>query len=237
MSRIAIVTPFHKPLLNKSEQMACRQYREVLGRYPRIVVVPQGLSTEQARSIDPGIEVEEFDPKWFASWQVHAAFCLSGELWARFAQFEFVLIAHYDSWAFEDQLEYWCGQGYPILGPAWLQQPTFLRRLLIPHCGGGGFSLRRVDWMSKACRRLRFAAGYLGRRSEDVAFCNRITRALMLEFSWPSLAETLRYGFESDPEQAFELNGRQLPFGCHGFNWPSRRKFWSRFIPELDPNV
>jgi hypothetical protein len=39
----------------------------------------------------------------------------------------------------------------------------------------------------------------------------------------------LRFAFAEDPEEWFELAGRRLPFGCHGWN-KNGRAFWERFL-------
>ncbi len=39
----------------------------------------------------------------------------------------------------------------------------------------------------------------------------------------------LRFAFETEPRACYELNGRQLPFGCHGWNRYDR-SFWEQFL-------
>ncbi len=42
-------------------------------------------------------------------------------------------------------------------------------------------------------------------------------------------AEGLRFGFNEAPREAFEANGRRLPFGCHGWNHFDR-EFWEPYL-------
>jgi hypothetical protein len=42
--------------------------------------------------------------------------------------------------------------------------------------------------------------------------------------------EALRFSFDSCPEYAFELNGRSLPLGCHGWTAYYNRLFWDKYI-------
>jgi hypothetical protein len=49
------------------------------------------------------------------------------------------------------------------------------------------------------------------------------------DFKIASVADALRFSFELNPRRCFELNGRQLPFGCHAWN-KYDRKFWEPFL-------
>ena len=51
------------------------------------------------------------------------------------------------------------------------------------------------------------------------------------EFRLPGVEAGLRFAFDYAPAHCYELNGRELPFGCHA--WPRYDlAFWRRFIPE-----
>ncbi len=44
-----------------------------------------------------------------------------------------------------------------------------------------------------------------------------------------SVEEGLRFGFEVEPSRCFEMNGRELPFGCHA--WARYdRSFWEPYL-------
>jgi len=49
------------------------------------------------------------------------------------------------------------------------------------------------------------------------------------QFAIAPVEEALRFSFEVAPRKCFELNGRQLPFGCHG--WAKYdREFWRPYL-------
>jgi hypothetical protein len=48
-------------------------------------------------------------------------------------------------------------------------------------------------------------------------------------FKTPSSQEAMKFGFEMQPRKLFELNGRQLPFGCHAW-WKYDLEFWRPYI-------
>jgi hypothetical protein len=48
-------------------------------------------------------------------------------------------------------------------------------------------------------------------------------------FRIASVEEALRFSFEVVPRQCFEMNNRQLPFGCHG--WAKYDlEFWKPYL-------
>ena len=49
------------------------------------------------------------------------------------------------------------------------------------------------------------------------------------DFSKASVADALRFSFEVAPRLCYEMNGRQLPFGCHAWNRYDR-EFWEPFL-------
>lgn len=231
MSRVAILTPFHKSSLSPDESLVVRRYREVLRRYPRFVVAPTGMDRGRLLEHDPDLGFEEFDPSLFQSFRAHQQFCMSGVIWDRFRHFDYVLIAHYDAWVFSDELLDWTDRGWPYIGTVWPGNRSWLWHQLVSYCGGGGFSLRRVDWMRQVCRVLCRLAVPLSRYNEDAVFASLMARTLGLTFKKPGLEEGLRFGFEVEPVACLRMTGGRLPFGCHGWTWPDRRAFWSQFIP------
>ena len=49
------------------------------------------------------------------------------------------------------------------------------------------------------------------------------------DFKIPDWRTALRFAFEAAPRHCFELNGKELPFGCHA--WPKfDRGFWDPFL-------
>lgn len=49
-------------------------------------------------------------------------------------------------------------------------------------------------------------------------------------FRIPDFEEALRFAWEQDAGRLYELNGRELPFGCHAWMKYHYEEFWKRFI-------
>lgn len=63
---------------------------------------------------------------------------------------------------------------------------------------------------------------------EDV-YWSRVIPERFKYFHIPDGTEALKFSFETQPERCFELNYKQLPFGCHGFN-KYNPTFWRNYI-------
>ena len=55
-------------------------------------------------------------------------------------------------------------------------------------------------------------------------------------FSVPQPMEALSFSFEVQPQYLYELNDRQLPFGCHGW-WKYGFEFWQPLIRDFGYDV
>lgn len=66
-------------------------------------------------------------------------------------------------------------------------------------------------------------------RKNEELFWDRRARHYCAQFRIATAEEALPFGFEAVPEYCFELNGHQLPFGCHA--WPKfGRAFWESHL-------
>ena len=63
---------------------------------------------------------------------------------------------------------------------------------------------------------------------EDVFYVHR-GPWYMPGFRLPTIPEAMRFSFDESPRKAFERNGRQLPFGCHGW-YKQDREFWEPYL-------
>lgn len=106
--------------------------------------------------------------------------------------------------------------------------------------GNGGFSLRRVNKfynitisMEPLIRSYLLQTAY--QYNEDAFWSievNRKTRVLNI----PSCETGLKFAFEDYPEKAYNINGHQLPFGCHA--WENYIDFWRPvFLKEFNINL
>lgn len=70
-------------------------------------------------------------------------------------------------------------------------------------------------------------------RNTDIFWSDRAAHYLPT-FKVASFEQGLRFAFEAAPRTCFELNGRQLPFGCHAFGRYDR-KFWEPYLLPHHP--
>jgi hypothetical protein len=84
---------------------------------------------------------------------------------------------------------------------------------------------KRLRWFNSARREMARWDRYAGDESNEDFFWSDAAIRYYPEFKIASFAEGLRFAFEVCPRLCFELNGRELPFGCHA--WPKYdRAFW-----------
>lgn len=151
MQKVAIVIPVYKPGLDGNEKVSIRRTLKVLGRYPIVLVCPEDMmDTSQyeglANATGVVLQIERFAPHFFEGIEGYNRLMLSKLFYARFSEFEFILISQPDAYVFRDDLMAWCGKGYDFVGA-----PIFGRftdKVFHPkqsRVGNGGFSLRRVE--------------------------------------------------------------------------------------------
>jgi hypothetical protein len=242
MSRVAIVTPIHRPTLKPLERMAMDRCQKILGDYPKILVCPTGMDASLYREILPGIEVRELSPEFFVSERAYNRLLRLPAFYERFLDFEHILIYQVDCYAFRDELPRFCAGEYDYIGAPWLNFDWLATRrkwakyiVGMPHVmnkvGNGGLSLRRVRPMYESAKRFR-ALGERLDMHEDLYFCSLLAR-LDRRLRIASFEEALQFAFELEPRKCYELNHRRLPFGCHAFERYDF-EFWR---PHLDMNT
>lgn len=104
--------------------------------------------------------------------------------------------------------------------------------------GNGGLSLRRVHTFYHILEKHQQSVSrYLNRPehyfNEDVWWSIELNRSKNI-LKIPGYKAAAHFSIENEPEHAFELTGRQLPFGCHA--WDKHLDFWSDklVIPSAD---
>jgi Protein of unknown function (DUF5672) len=128
--------------------------------------------------------------------------------------------------------------------------------------GNGGFSLRRLDDFLQVLATPRRVPNVVKSRSGSLAPWSRRARWLKHEwclaynfeplfptsnedmfwgvlvpaacnfFKVPTPEQALGFAFEVAPRQMYEMNGRELPFGCHAWERYDRA-FWAEHLPFL----
>ena len=177
--RIAVVIPVYKTWLSAYEIISLRQCCKILGGFPLILIKPQTLSIDAYRTFKNDFGVESFDDDYFKDVGGYNRLMLSREFYARFLEYDYILIHQLDAFVFRDELLDWCKRDYDYIGAPWLSTPleglirNFKRGMKrrqawrnnikekgtgLPvnlqfenRVGNGGFSLRKVVKFHEIC--------------------------------------------------------------------------------------
>ena len=240
--QVAIIIPLYKSQLTTYEEISLVQCTKVLGEYPIHIVCPEDLVFDLSTlPFTRNITVTRFSPRFFESRMGYNRLLLSIEFYRRFLNYKYILIYQLDAFVFQDELSYWCSQGFDYIGAPWIRDSSenrprkrkftklsprglwvYLFEKDIP-IGNGGFSLRKV----KTC----LLTLLLGRskatewsRNEDL-FWSYYAPTIYPLFSFPAPEIASRFSFETHPREIYEKNQHTLPFGCHGW-WKYDVAFW-----------
>jgi hypothetical protein len=244
----------YKSLLSSDEAISLRHLKHYLNRYDKFLVIPEDLDFS-----DPDFDgIRRFPSAYFESRATYSRLLLSEKFYSAFSDYEYILCYQLDCLVFSDQLGEWCSKGYDYIGAPWFKRPGLGWNYTGPErAGNGGFSLRHVEHSIDAIRRSnQTGLGDVVRAVAELRsgwFHADLKRALLLkryaattyphnEDIWWSYAQNymsefrvapvevaVKFAFETNPQYCFERNGRQLPFGCHGWN-RYQRAFWQQYL-------
>ncbi len=201
-----------------------------------------------------------FDNNYFKSVDTYSRLLLGTEFYERFNNYEYMLICQPDAWIFKDELDYWCSLGYSYIGAPWFKGDKLskfagnggfcLRKIsdMIKL-----FSLDKnikISWHDFGLiyyryKKLRlilllvymYIKHFLTNEyfwktvpmNEDMAIV-LFAHRFMKDFNPAPPEVAMKFSFEVHPEVLYELNDKQLPFGCHAY-LKYNPEFWKKFIP------
>lgn len=178
--KACVLVPVYRAALSEDEHLSLRQTHRILAAHPRIAVGPRALFDARPDWLDAFTGTECFDEGFFSSIAGYNTLMVDPAFYARFAQYEYLLICQTDALPFHDALAAWCDRGYDYLGAPWLEDLTRYRfkslavwrhhRRALRHqragrldaeghptgtqfssqVGNGGFSLRRGAALQRA---------------------------------------------------------------------------------------
>jgi hypothetical protein len=147
---IVVVIPTHTFQFKEYEELAIANCQEKLKSYSIVVVHPQSISGQNP-SLLKGCHKIALPNHWFENVKAYNRLKTSKYFYNLFNQYQYLLTHEADAWVFEDQLEFWCAQGYDYIGAPWFQkfeEPSMLEGFR--GVGNSGFSLRNIQ----SCRRV-----------------------------------------------------------------------------------
>ncbi len=231
-NEICVVVPVHRSTLQDYERVSLLQLKSILHSYDRFLAIPKGLNVQEHLELDDKLRVVEFPSRYFESKRGYSILCRSPLFYKAFLDFKYLLIYQLDCFVFEDALTVWANKGFDYIGSPWVDETWIkakTRRWPIPFrlrplslVGNGGFSLRNVQKSYSVSHVLRLVPTSLISH-EDVLWSN-FASIIRPDFNVADFSSALSFAFETNPAEAFRLNHRRLPFGCHA---------WERIDPDF----
>ena len=177
------------------------------------------------RNLHPGIIVDHLEAYHFESHRAYYELHTAVHFYEKYRKFEYILTHQLDAFVFSDQLEFWCKQEYDFIGAPWFENFGRAGNKKLWAVGNSGFCLRRVESFIRALEELPkdFKTG------PDDFFFGVKAPELYDWFKVPTPLMAVPFSFEVLPAYLFNLNGGELPFGCHA--WPKIGvNFWKPII-------
>ncbi|MDJ1467998.1 DUF5672 family protein [Xanthocytophaga flava] len=248
---VAVVIPVHEATPDANETLVLGYYLKLFAQYPIVFVTQSDLDTgfyEQMihESSHPNCSFERFEYKGYDEY-MHLL--VSEAFYARFLEYEYMLMTHLDAFVFNADLEHWCKLNYDYIG-AVVYHKTYVReyvassrilqtlhkfRLLRKHpLQKGGLSLRKVRTFYRNSRLFKPVI-----RLTDIFYTE--------DFFWSVRVPLLNPFFRVAPTKvarhfAIELPDARskdfdpfvnrlyhLPMGCHGWKVYGYT-FWKSFL-------
>lgn len=147
MSVIIVIPVYKNP--DADELISLRRCCQVLSRYEMSLVCPDGFDTSTFHTLwgEYGLVLKEdqFDARFFKNLAGYNRLLLSEEFYARFDEYDYMLIYQPDAYVYEDKLMEWCNKGYDYVGaPIFGSFTDTMIRWEHGRVGNGGLSLRRI---------------------------------------------------------------------------------------------
>lgn len=146
---VCVVVPIHREPLLRFEEAALKRCLTTLAPHPIAVVKPHDLKLH-VDTAGAHVSFESFPREFFRGIDGYNRLLLSDEFYARFEQFEFILIHQLDAFVFDDRLLDWCARDYDYIGAPWIAEP------MLPswHQEAARMVRRRVyRWINRQARR------------------------------------------------------------------------------------
>lgn len=256
MKTRVVVIPVYQKEFNPFEDYSLKQTLRIFSNedivivtYPRLLTVVKCQSMFQSY---PNVKFEVFEEFYFVhGTKGYNMLLLSSQFYTRFSSYEYMLICQTDAMPFRNELDYWCMQGFDIIGAPSVHHGSYLYN--------GGFSLRRIpSFINFTSNTKLFCVSFMKYNhryvKEGLGACvhlRSLLKALLIRldvkilvkvknediifsripmFVKPSDDDAKRFAFEYNPETLYEDLSEQLPFGCHAWQLPCNYPFWKKVL-------
>ncbi len=206
----AVVIPYYRKELSETEKISLKQCFKVLSKYPIVLIIPDSM--EEPICLYRNVIYEKVPPEWLQSVASYNQMMLNLKFYERLKEYKYILIYQLDAFVFSDQLKKFCQYGFDYIGAPWLKGVRHYKNLsrCVWHVGNGGFSLRKVETFIRILSNINLENSDV---IEDVFWSSCEGE----DFLVAPINIALQFSFECDVQACYELNDRQLPFGCHAW--------------------
>lgn len=224
-SEVGVVIPYYHSDLKISESISLEQCIKVLGKYPVIFVVPDGMKEEEYPTVSGAI-FKKVPKEWLISIDSYNRMMLTEDFYRLFEEYTYILIYQLDAFVFSDRLMEMCQYDYDYIGAPWLSGHYHYidAKRCIWRVGNGGLSLRKVR---SVIRLLEKGEQNSYSDPEDVFFAISDSA----DFKVAPVDIALKFSHEMEVKRCFELNKETLPFGCHAWERYDF-DFWKPYIEK-----
>lgn len=232
MKPAVIVIPVYQEELRLSERVSLRQAQQVLEAYDICLMAPEKLSRFLTAK---GYKAELFPDKCLRSRLEYSKLLLTPEFYARFSDYQYMLLYQLDAFVFSDRLHYFCSLGYDFIGAPMPHSRNFRTTVGL----NGGLSLRKVDSCIRVTKMLQgMKMDNEMRHTFEVAedkFFSYCGGKADIDFSVPNGAIASDFAIEFNVAHCWDkLSLKHLPFGCHAW---SKSVYFNLWRPYIEPVV
>jgi len=148
--QVNVVIPVYSPTLSQTEVISLIQCLRVLKNYNITLVTHRDVDISEYQDLflqeKKPFKVYYFDSSYFDNVFTYSKLLLSRLFYARFAEYDYILIYQLDGFVFRDELAYWCNKGYDYIGAPWFKHyGVNYEGNKLWKVGNGGVSLRKVS--------------------------------------------------------------------------------------------
>lgn len=198
--QVNVVIPVYLPTLSHTEVISLTQCLRVLKKYTITLVTHREVDISKYQNLflqeKKPFKVTYFDRSNFESVFSYSKLLLSRIFYARFAEYDYILIYQLDGFVFRDELTDWCKKGYDYIGAPWFKHyGVNYEGNELWKVGNGGVSLRKVSTFLNAFDQpfpFKSSWFFIGSMRKN-AFLSQLLRTLKMLFVLTFARKTVEY--------------------------------------------
>lgn len=148
--QVQVVIPVYAPTLTKNEVLSLQQCLRVLNKYPITLATHRDVDLRAYQDVfleaERPFKVVYYESSFFTSVFAYSKLLLNRDFYARFKEFDYLLIYQLDGFVFKDELSDWCSKDFDYIGAPWLKHYGYnYDGTELWKVGNGGVSLRKIS--------------------------------------------------------------------------------------------